>query len=194
MGTSQAAKAASHDRILDVAAATIRRDGIDKLTVARLMKEAGLTNGGFYRHFDSREQLVAEATQRAMRQGSAWTVESGQLGGRRGYARLVNGYLSAEHRDHPESGCGVAGMAADAARTDGPARDAYTRQVESCLTVLADLVEASDLKVARREAALLLSALVGAISIARAVDDEALSDQILRDAGMSLKERLSGTD
>lgn len=194
MGTSQAAKAASHDRILDVAAATIRRDGIDKLTVARLMKEAGLTNGGFYRHFDSREQLVAEATQRAMRQGSAWTVESGQLGGRRGYARLVNGYLSVEHRDHPESGCGVAGMAADAARTDGPARDAYTRQVESCLTVLADLVEASDLKVARREAALLLSALVGAISIARAVDDEALSDQILRDAGMSLKERLSGTD
>ena len=64
VGASQAAKAASHDRILDVAAASIRQDGMDKLTVAELMKEAGLTNGGFYRHFDSREQLVAEATLR----------------------------------------------------------------------------------------------------------------------------------
>jgi len=194
VGASQAAKAVSHDRILAVAAATIRRDGMDKLTVAELMKEAGLTNGGFYRHFDSREQLVAEATQRAMTQGSAWTVESSQVGGRRGYTRLVNGYLSVEHRDHPESGCGVAGMAADAARADGPARDAYTHQVQNCLSVLADLVEEPDPKVARREAVLLLSALVGAISIARAVDDEALSNQILRDAGTALKERLSRAD
>ena len=61
MGTSRAAKAASHDRILDIAAARIRRDGIDRLAVAEIMKEAGLTHGGFYRHFDSREQLVAEA-------------------------------------------------------------------------------------------------------------------------------------
>lgn len=194
MGTSQAAKAASHNRILDVAAATIRRDGMDKLTVAELMKKAGLTNGGFYRHFDSREQLVAEATERAMTQGSAWTVESGQLGGRQGYKKLVNGYLSADHRDHPESGCGVAAMAADTGRIEGPARAAYSHQVEQCLSVLADLVEDRDPKVAKREAALLLSALVGAISIARAVDDEALSNQILRDAGTALKERLSRAD
>jgi TetR/AcrR family transcriptional regulator, transcriptional repressor for nem operon len=71
VGTSQAAKAASHDRILDIAAAQIRRDGIDSLAVAELMKEAGLTHGGFYRHFDSREHLVAEAAQRALSQGSA---------------------------------------------------------------------------------------------------------------------------
>ena len=66
MGTSQEAKAASHDRILDIAAARIRRDGTGSLTVAELMKEAGLTHGGFYRHFESREQLVAEAAQRAL--------------------------------------------------------------------------------------------------------------------------------
>jgi TetR/AcrR family transcriptional repressor of nem operon len=167
---------------------------MDKLTVAELMKEAGLTNGAFYRHFDSREQLVAEATLRAMTQGSAWTVESGQVGGRRGYIRLVNGYLSVEHRDQPESGCGVAGLAADAARTDGPARDAYTHQVKNCLSVLADRAEEPDPKMAEREAVLLLSALVGAISIARAVGDEALSNQILRDAGTALKERLSRAD
>ena len=114
MGTSQAAKAATHDRILDIAAARIRRDGIDGLTVAELMNEAGLTHGGFYRHFDSREQLVAEAAQRAD-QGSAWTIAAGQVGGQPGFAALIDGYLSTRHRDHPEAGCGVAGVAADAA-------------------------------------------------------------------------------
>ena len=118
MGTSQAAKAASHDCILDIAAARIRRHGIDSLSVAELMREARLTHGGFYRHFDSREHLVAEAAQRALSQGSTWTMSTGQLGGPRRYTKFVDGYLSAWHRDHPESGCGVAGIAADVARSD----------------------------------------------------------------------------
>ena len=96
-------------RILDIAAARIRRDGIDSLGVAELMKEAGLTHGGFYRHFNSREHLVAEAARRALSQGSEPTMAAGQLGGRRGFTNLVDVYLSAWHRDHPESGCGVAG-------------------------------------------------------------------------------------
>ncbi len=190
MGTSQEAKAASHDRILDIAAARIRRDGIGSLTVAELMKEAGLTHGGFYRHFDSREQLVAEAVQRALTQGSEWTIASGKLGGQRGYAKLVDGYLSTWHRDHPESGCGVAGVAADAARDGGPARGSYTRQVKECLAVLADLTGNPDRQAGEREAALTLSVLVGAISMARAVDDHDLSEQILANAAVALKERI----
>jgi TetR/AcrR family transcriptional repressor of nem operon len=189
VGTSQAAKAQSHDRILDIAAARIRRSGIDSLTVAALMKEAGLTHGGFYRHFDSREQLVAEAAQRALTQGSAWTIASGELGGQQGYTKLVDGYLSAWHRDHPESGCGVAGIAADAARDDGPAQAAYTRQVKECLAVLAGLTGNPDRQAAEREAVLSLSALVGAISIARALDDPDLSEQILADVAAALKQR-----
>ncbi len=188
MGTSQAAKAASHDRILDIAAARIRRDGIGSLAVAELMKEAGLTHGGFYRHFDSREQLVAEAAQRALTQGSAWTIASGKLGGQRGYTALVDGYLSAWHRDHPEAGCGVAGVAADAARTGGPARGSYTRQVKECLAVIADLTGNPDRQAGEREAVLTLSALVGAISMARAVDDPDLSEQILTNAAAALKQ------
>ncbi len=188
MGTSQAAKAASHDRILDIAAARIRRDGIGRLAVAELMKEAGLTHGGFYRHFDSREHLVAEAAQRALSQGSAWTIAAAKLGGQRGYTALVDGYLSTWHRDHPESGCGVAGVAADAARAGGPARAAYTRQVKECLAVLADLIDNPDRQVEEREAALTLSVLVGAISMARAVDDSDLSEQILTNAALALKE------
>jgi TetR/AcrR family transcriptional regulator, transcriptional repressor for nem operon len=189
VGTSQAAKAETHDRILDIAAARIRRDGSARLAVAEIMKEAGLTHGGFYRHFDSREQLVAEAAQRALTQGSEWTVASGELGWQQGYTRLVDGYLSTWHRDHPESGCGVAGVAADVARDDGPARSSYTRQVKECLAVLAGLVADPDSQIGERDSALVLSALVGAISIARAVDDPNLSERILANVSAALKER-----
>jgi TetR/AcrR family transcriptional repressor of nem operon len=188
VGTSQAAKAASHDRILDIAAARIRRDGIGGLAVAELMKEAGLTHGGFYRHFDSREHLVAEAAQRALSQGSAWTMAAAQLGGQRGYATLVDGYLSTRHRDHPESGCGVAGVTADVARAGGSARASYTRQVKECLAVLADLIDNPDRQAGEREAVLTLSVLIGAISMARAVDDPDLSRQIMTNAASALKQ------
>lgn len=194
MGTSQAAKAETHDRILDIAAARIRRDGVAGLAVAEIMKEAGLTHGGFYRHFASREQLVAEAAQRALSRGSEWTVASGELGGRRGYDKLVDGYLSTWHRDHPESGCGVAGVAADVSRDDGPARASYTRQVKECLAVLTDLIDAPDARTGEREAMLALSALVGAISIARAVDDPELSEQIMSDVAAALREQTRADD
>ena len=190
MGTSRAAKAASHDRILDIAASRIRGDGVESLAVADLMKEAGLTHGGFYRHFGSREQLVAEAAQRALTQGSEWTIASGEIGGRAGYTHHIDGDLSTWHRDHPESGCGVAGIAADVARTDGPARASYTRQVQQCLDVIAALTGDPDPEAAHRDAVLTLSALVGAISIARAVDDPELSRQILDDATAALKARI----
>jgi TetR/AcrR family transcriptional regulator, transcriptional repressor for nem operon len=190
VGTSQAAKTASHDRILDIAAARIRRDGIGSLTVADLMKEAGLTHGGFYRHFDSREQLVAEAAQRALAHGNERTIAAGQLGGQRGYTALVDGYLSTRHRDHPESGCGVAGVAADVARDGGPARGSYTRQVKECLAMVADLIDDPDRQAGEREAVLTLSVLVGAISMARAVDDSDLSEQILASAAAALKQRI----
>jgi TetR/AcrR family transcriptional repressor of nem operon len=146
------------------------------------------THGGFYRHFDSREHLVAEAAQRALSQGSAWTIAAAELGGQRGYTTLVDGYLSAWHRDHPESGCGVAGVAADAARAGGSARGIYTRQVQECLAVLADLIDNPDRQAGEREAVLTLSVLVGAISLARAVDDPDLSEQILTNAAAALKQ------
>jgi hypothetical protein len=85
--------------------------------------------------------------------------------------KLVDRYLGARHRAHPESGCGVAGIAADVARADGSARDAYTHQVQKCLAVLAALNDNADRKVGERDAVLTLSVLVGAISMARAVDD-----------------------
>jgi TetR/AcrR family transcriptional regulator, transcriptional repressor for nem operon len=154
------------------------------------MKEAGLSHGGFYRHFESREHLVVEAAERALILGSAWTIAAAQLGGELGYALLVDGYLSTRHRDHPESGCGVAGVTADVARAGGPARTVSTRQVQECLAVLADLIDNPDRQVGEREAVLTLSVLVGAISMARAVDDPDLSQKILTNAAAALKERV----
>jgi TetR/AcrR family transcriptional repressor of nem operon len=188
VGTSQAAKQVTHNRILDVASTQIRRDGVDSLSVAELMKEAGLTHGGFYRHFESREALVAEATDRALSQGSARAIAAADLGTKRGYIAVVNGYLSAQHRDHPETGCAVATSAEDIARIGGAARTAYARQVREYLTVLEGLIDKPSSTGARREAVLTLSVLVGAISMARAVDDPDLSDQILTDAAVALAE------
>lgn len=190
MGTSQAAKAASHDRILDIAAARIRRDGVDSLSVSELMQDAGLTHGGFYRHFPSREQLVAEATERALGQGSAGAVAAARLGGKRGYTALVDGYLSTLHRDHPEAGCAVACITEDVARASGAARAAYTHQVREYIAMLAGLIDGPDGRADQREAVLTLGALVGAVSMARAVDDPELSQQILTHATAALKDRI----
>jgi len=97
-------------------------------------------------------------------------------------------YLSTWHRDHPESGCGVADIAADAARGVGPARGSYTRQVKECLAVIAGLTGNPNRQDGEREAVLTLSVLVGAISIARAVDDPDLFQQIMANAAAALKQ------
>ena len=131
---------------------------------------------------------MAEAAQRALSQGSEWTIAAGQLGGQQGYDALVGGYLSTWHRDHPESGCGVAGVATDVARAGGPAQASYARQVQECLDVLAGLTGSPDRQDAEREAVLTLSVLVGAISMARAIDDPGLSRHILDNAAAALKQ------
>ena len=180
--------------LLDAALAVMERNGYVDAAVADILREADMSTRSFYRHFESRQQLVAEAVQRALTQGSAWTIAVGQTGGEQGYTALVDGYLSPWHRDHPESGCGVAGVAADAARAAGPERGSYTRQVKECLAVLTGLTGHADRQAAEREAVLTLSALVGAICVARAVDDPDLSGQILASTAAALKQRVLKRD
>ena len=107
MGSSQADKAASHERIVTAAAARIRRDGIDSLGVAELMREAGLTHGGFYRHFGSRDDLVEEAVEAALAHGSKRAEAAARQGGSEALATTIDAYLSPLHRDKPETGCAV---------------------------------------------------------------------------------------
>jgi TetR/AcrR family transcriptional repressor of nem operon len=188
VGSSQADKSANHDRIVDIASARMRRDGINGVGVAELMKEAGLTHGGFYRHFKSRDDLVGAAVERALVQGSERRVDAAAEGGRQAFEAIVDDYLSPAHRDLPEAGCAVAALAEDISRADDRSRAAYGRQVEQYLEYLAGVAPGSDTAGDRRRACLVLSAMVGAIAMARAVGDAGLSDAILTDTAAALKD------
>ncbi|MER5787870.1 TetR/AcrR family transcriptional regulator [Streptomyces sp. NPDC001980] len=188
MGSSQAEKAASHARIVKTAAARFRRDGVNGVGVAELMQEAGLTHGGFYRHFASRDELVAEAVESALEQGNKRFLTAAARGGQEAYTAIVDGYLSIAHRDTPEDGCAVAALPQDVSRADERTRAAYGRQVENYLDILADLGSGDDRAAERRQAFLALSALVGAVAMARAVGDSDLSAEILSETAAALKE------
>lgn len=188
MGSSQADKAASHERIVKAAAARIRRDGVEGVGVADLMREAGLTHGGFYRHFGSRDDLVAEAVEAALAHGSKRAEAAARQGGPGALAVTIDAYLSPLHRDKPETGCAVAALPADIARGSQRARAAYTAQVRRYLDLFADWTPAGD----PDDPHLILAALVGAIGLARAVDDPELSGEILERVGRALHRYLQG--
>jgi TetR/AcrR family transcriptional repressor of nem operon len=183
VGSSQADKAASHERIVKTASRRIRRDGVDGVSVAELMNEAGLTHGGFYRHFDSRDDLVAEAIDTALAQGSERIHAAAKLGGPEALTPLIDGYLSRLHRDKPETGCAVAALPTDIARTNARVRTAYGRRVRSYIDLLTELTPDRD----PDEGHLILAALVGALVLARAVDDRGLSDEILDNVARALR-------
>src|ERR1700724_899453 len=163
MGSSQTEKQASHKRIVDAAAAQIRRDGVDAVRVSELMQEAGLTHGGFYRHFDSREDLIDEAIDAALTDGSRQTDTGESLDPGAELAQIIDGYASKAHRDNPQAGCAVAALPADVSRSGSRARHAYSRQVRRYIDRLVGLIRQDDPDTKRNEAILTLSALVGAV-------------------------------
>jgi TetR/AcrR family transcriptional repressor of nem operon len=179
MGSSQADKAASHERIVTAAAARIRRDGIDGLGVAELMREAGLTHGGFYRHFGSRDDLVEQAVEAALAHGSKRAEATARQGGPEALATTIDAYLSPLHRDKPETGCAVAALPADIGRSSERARAAYTAQVRRYLDLLAGLTPAGEPDDPY-------------LALARAVDDPGLSDQILERTARTLHQHVQG--
>jgi TetR/AcrR family transcriptional regulator, transcriptional repressor for nem operon len=186
MGSSQADKAASHERIVATAARRIRRDGIESLSVADLMHDAGLTHGAFYRHFGSRADLIDTAVAAALEHGSRRTQAAAAMTGGSALAAIIDGYLSPLHRDRPETGCAVAALATDVARAGTDARRAYTEQVTRYIEVLGPLLATGDLEPDRDRAFLMLAALVGATALARAIDDPVLSDEILERTARAL--------
>jgi TetR/AcrR family transcriptional regulator, transcriptional repressor for nem operon len=194
MGHSKAEKDESHDRIVRVASGRFREIGVDGIGVADLMKEAGLTHGGFYRHFSSRNELVDEAIERALRDGSqgAFDAEAKtKLGKQELLFALVDWYLSAAHRDAIATSCAVTSLAADVARGSDRARSAYTLQVERYLELFIRLIDGDKSKIKRLKAIAIWSTLVGAVSLARAVNDDKLSREILKTANDEVKALLS---
>jgi TetR/AcrR family transcriptional repressor of nem operon len=172
--------------IVEIAAQRIREAGTGAPGVAEIMKTAGLTHGGFYKHFASRDELIAEAADRSFADGSQRISELTE-GAEDPLEALVEGYLSPEHRDAPGSGCGVAALSGDAARADDRVRRAYTAQVGRYVDRLQELLPSTGSPDEDREqATVAVSTLVGALLMARAVDDRALADEILTAARNAL--------
>ena len=189
MARSQVEKEASHTRIVKAAAAQIRQDGIDAVRVSELMREAGLTHGGFYRHFGSREDLIDEAIDAALTDGSRQADTGESLDPAAQLAQIIDSYVSKAHRDNPQVGCAVAALPADVSRSGSRARQAYTRQVRRYIDRLVGLIRAAEPDTKRDEAILTLSALVGAVAMARAVEDPELSDELLTRTANALHRR-----
>ena len=187
MGHSKAQKTRTHKRIVSIASKRFREQGLAGLGIAELMKAAGLTVGGFYKHFDSRDDLVAEAVSSAF---GSWKrrVDAAKAGGPSvSLAKLIDDYLSEAHRDHPGTGCAFSALAADIGRSDKRTRALTTGQVRNDIQLIASLLPDNDPNAARSQAILTFSALVGAMSLARAVSDAALSREILEAVAEHLK-------
>ena len=189
MGHSRASKREHHEEIVGVAASRFREDGVDRVGVAELMRDAGLTHGGFYRHFDSRDELVAEAVERALHDGGQAMAAVARTPNEP-LAAVIDAYLSVTHRDNLGSSCAVTTLAADVARSSPRARTAYANQVSVYIDMLERLLPQESGDRSRARAITALSTLVGAVSMARAVNDETLSAEILASAASELKAQL----
>ncbi|MFD7872884.1 TetR/AcrR family transcriptional regulator [Streptomyces sp. NPDC059766] len=120
MGHSQSEKAASRDRVLRMTGRKIREEGVSRPNIAELMKAAGLTHGGFYKHFASRDDLIAQAAATALSEGSARMEEAARKNGQEPRAGLIDSYLGKQHRDAPGTGCALVSLGAAAGRADPP--------------------------------------------------------------------------
>jgi TetR/AcrR family transcriptional repressor of nem operon len=187
MRHSKEEKLASHERIVAIAAARIRESGTEQPGVAEIMRAAGLTHGGFYKHFGSREELIVEAVERALTNSESRVPEL-TAGVEDPLAAFADAYLSTAHRDDPATGCGVVALGTDMPRVGGQAQEAYRAQVERYLAHLEQLLE-GDEEATRRRATVTLSAMVGAVMLARALGPTERSDEILRDVRSAVRER-----
>ncbi|MFB7124120.1 TetR/AcrR family transcriptional regulator [Kitasatospora sp. NPDC056273] len=176
---SRAEAERTRSRVVDHTARLIREKGADQVSVPEAMAAAGLTHGGFYRHFASKDDLLAEALTAAFteRRDAMEQLADQPPARRTPRAEFLHRYLSELHRDHPGHGCAAAALAADAARTEPgtPLRTAYTAGLRDLVDALAALPEPAE----RQEALADLSTMVGALLLARASQDPDLSGEFL---------------
>jgi TetR/AcrR family transcriptional repressor of nem operon len=178
----------NRQRILEAAARLFRERGFDGVSVADVMNAAGLTHGGFYGHFESKEALMKEAMAQpiaaaqprkrsagATRDAAAWRASD-----------FADGYLSAAHRDNRADGCPVAGLGSEAARASPGVRASLTKGIEEQIERFSAASPGATAAARRRAAIVAYASMVGAITLARVVDDEKLSEEIMAATRRSL--------
>ena len=177
-------KEATHERIVLAAARAIRRSGYGGTAVADIMKDAGLTHGGFYAHFASREAMLAEAADRAGAEGVAAVARiAAAAPPRQALHAMVRAYLSKAHVDAIETGCGVAALCSETPRQAPEVRRAVTRRMKEMIDLVARQSPDWGQPRAHEHALATVAAMVGALVLARAADDPQLSDA-LREAAL----------
>src|SRR5260221_6115892 len=189
MRYSREHKLETHARIVKKASVRLREKGAHGIGVADLMKDAGLTHGGFYAHFDSREALVIEAFVYAMdRSTERWRKLAEATPPDKRLATIVNSYLTAVHRDDPGHGCAVPTLGAEIARESPKTRKAFAAKLDQMVEMMADQVLDVPRKVARKQAVAALATMMGTLVLSRIAGNGEFSDEILaagRDAVVS---------
>ena len=183
--TPNSRKETTHERLVEIAARAIRRNGYEGVGVAEVMKEAGLTHGGFYAHFESRDALLVEALEHASRERSeavSRAVQQGAAMGTSGFRTLVEAYLADRQIASPEAGCPIAALASEIPRQPQVVREASAVRVQR----LIDAVRAMLPKKHRSAASVVAGALVGTLQIARALGDNAEGRAVLSSARKAL--------
>jgi AcrR family transcriptional regulator len=172
-------KPATRQRILETSAVRLKQDGIDGSGVATLMADAGLTNGAFYAHFDSKVDLVATVVANELSSQAAHMAEL--PAGMAGVEQFVREYLSPDHRDSPGSGCPSAALLDEIGRSDSQIRQAYSKGVLSAIDLIAARVDPQDPLGARVSTLSAFGLMIGTLQLARTVTDRTLSDQLLEE-------------
>jgi TetR/AcrR family transcriptional repressor of nem operon len=180
MKVSREQAAENRARVIEVAGRLFREKGFDGVGVADIMKGAGLTHGGFYGQFASKDDLAAQAcTQTLDRSVARWA----QLAvGEDPLAAIVTVYLAPSHRNAPGNGCALSALSGDAVRQPDAVRSVFTRALQSIAGILTKLVPGVSRAARRRRALATMAGLVGAVILSRAVTDADLSDEILQAA------------
>jgi TetR/AcrR family transcriptional repressor of nem operon len=188
MRYSKEHKLETHARIVKKASVRLREKGAHGIGVADLMKDAGLTHGGFYAHFDSREALVIEAFADAMdRSTERWRKLAEQTPPDRRLATIVESYLTPVHRDDPGHGCAIPTLGAEIARESPKTRKAFAAKLEQMIDMLAAQIPDLPRKAARKQAMAAIATMMGTLVLARVAGNSEFSDEILgagRDAAL----------
>src|SRR6476646_2401974 len=180
MRYSKEHKQETHERIVKKASVRLREKGAHGIGVADLMKEAGLTHGGFYAHFESREALVVEAFAYAMdRSTERWRKISEQTPPDKRLATIIQTYLTPVHRDDPGHGCAVPALGAEIARESPKTRKAFAAKLEAMIDMVADQIPDVPRKAARKQAIAALTTMMGTLVLSRIAGSGEFSDEIL---------------
>ena len=180
MRYSKEHKQETHAKIVKKAAVLLREKGAHGIGVADLMKEAGLTHGGFYAHFESREALVIEAFAYAMdRSTERWRKIAEQTPPDKRLQTIIQSYLTPVHRDDPGHGCAVPALGADIARESPKTRKAFAAKLDQMIGMIADQIPDVPSKVARKQVVVTLATMMGTLVLARIAGTGEFSDEIL---------------